>query len=111
MKMNSTLAAVLIFVLVMLGSGLVSGLKAYTLGYEALKEISQPNVKTAQKDFIKEKNQSVKNEQMIVSEANILEKVNAKMNRSQDKAVPLDGNQASQKNNQKNNQNSFIESP
>lgn len=107
MKMNSTLASVLIFVLVMLGSGLISGLKAYTLGYEALKEVSQPNVKPAQKDFTDQNNQSVKNQEMIVSEANILQKVNANMNRSQDKAIPLDGNKASQKNNQK----SFIESP
>jgi len=99
MKMNSTLAAVLIFVLVMLGSALVSSLTAYTLGYEALKEISQPNTKSAQKDVAKQSNQSGKSQQMIVSEANILEKVNAKMNRSQDKSAPLNSNDASQKNN------------
>jgi hypothetical protein len=107
-KFNSTLAFMLVFVLVMIGSGLVSGLKGYTLGYEALKEVSQPKVKPGQKPLNNPNNQSLETQAAIVSEAEILQQVNAQMNRKQEKAVPLTGKKTSDNN---ENNESFIESP
>jgi len=95
MKLNSTSAAMLTFILVMVGSGLISGLKGYTMGYEALKEISQPKINPQ-----KQSQQPLKDQKMIVSETKILQQVNAKMNRTQDKAVPLNDNQSSSDNKQ-----------
>ncbi|WP_150107018.1 hypothetical protein [Halothece sp. PCC 7418] len=108
-KFNSTLAFILIFVLVTIGSGLVSGLKGYTLGYEALKEVSQPEVKPSQNQLRGENNESSGKQAVIVSEADILQEVNGVMNRNSDQATPLDGQKASSQSS--NDEDSFIESP
>lgn len=105
MKFNSTLAFLLIFVVVVISSGVVSGLTGYTLGYEALEEVTQPRIKSGQKGLRDRAADSVNNQPAIVSEAKILQQVNAVMNRSEDKAIPLDGDKAS------NSNDSFIESP
>lgn len=105
MKFNSTLAFIAIFVVVIIGSGVVSGLKGYTLGYEALKEVSQPKVKPGQRKLSNANIDSSGQQGMIISEATILQQVNAIMNRSQDQAVPLNDQKAS------SNNDSFIESP
>jgi hypothetical protein len=110
-KFNSTLAFMLVFVMVMIGSGVVSGLKGYTLGYEALKEVSQPKVKPGQKRLNNPNNQSLENQAAIVSEAEVLQQVNAQMNRKQEKAVPLTGKKTSTNNENNENNESFIESP
>ncbi|MFP4134702.1 MAG: hypothetical protein ACLFQP_09255 [Halothece sp.] len=88
MKFNSTLAFILIFILITIGSGVISGLKGYTLGYEALKEISQPEIKRRERNLTDEE-ESSSSEPSLVSEGEILEEVNEKMDRSSEKAVPL----------------------
>ncbi len=105
MKFNFTIAFILIFVVVMIGSGVISGLTGYRIGYEALQQVSQPRTKTAQKGLRDRLSESSGKQATIVSEAKILQQVNRVMNRSQDKAIPLDGNKAS------SDQDSFIESP
>jgi len=107
-KFNSTVTFILLFVVVTISSGLISALQGYTLGYQALKEVSQPEVKPNQKQLAEQNNQSSGQENMIVSEGEIIKQVNAAMNRNTDKATPLDGEQASGKS---SNQDSFIESP
>lgn len=86
MKFNSTLALIFIFILITIGSGLISGLKGYTLGYEALKEISQPEIERGRRNL---RDDDQANEPSLVSEREILEAVNQKMDRSSEKAVPL----------------------
>ena len=88
MKFNSTLTFILIFILITLGSGVISGLKGYTLGHEALKEISQPEIKRGEGNLTDEE-ESSSSEPSLVSEREILEEVNEKMDRSSEKAVPL----------------------
>jgi len=108
-KFNSTFAFILLFVVVTIGSGFLSLLTGYAIGYEALKQVSQPDVKPGQKQLAEKSNQSSSGKQsMIVSEAEIIEKVNAVMNQDQEKAIPLHGQNATS--NAANN-DSFIESP
>jgi hypothetical protein len=107
-KFNSTLAFILIFVAVTIGSGLISGLQGYILGDKALREVSQPEVKPGQTQLGNEQNQSSGKQTAIVSETEILKQVNAVMNRNPEQVVPLDGEKASAKT---SNQDSFIESP
>jgi len=110
MKFNSTLAFILIFVVVMIGSGVISGLKGYTLGDEALKNVSQPDVKVPNHQRLANPDQSSGKGNITVSETEILKRVNAIMNRNQEKAIPLDGSKAS-KNQDNNDDDSFIQSP
>ncbi len=105
-KFNSTLAFTLFFIVVTIGSGVVSGLQGYILGEQALREVSQPEVKTGQKDLKNQQNQSSGQQSVIVSEAEILKQINVVMNRNSEQVVPLDGEKASQ-----SNEDSFIESP
>jgi len=107
-KFNSTFAFILLFVVVTVSSGFLSLLTGYTLGYEALKQVSQPDVKPGQKQLAEKNNQSSEKQTIIVSEADIIEKVNAAMNQDQEKAIPLNGQKAAS--NAANN-DSFIESP
>ncbi|NBD18327.1 MAG: hypothetical protein GVY04_19990 [Cyanobacteria bacterium] len=107
-KFNSTFAFILLFVVVTISSGFLSLLVGYTLGYEALKQVSQPDVKPGQKQLAEQNNQSSEKQTIIVSEAEIIEKVNVAMNQDQEKAIPLNGQKATS--NAANN-DSFIESP
>ncbi|MDR9405108.1 MAG: hypothetical protein RI580_16940 [Halothece sp. Uz-M2-17] len=107
-KFNSTLAFILLFIVVTISSGIVSGLKGYTLGYEALKEISQPEVKPGQKQLAAANDSSSNQQTVIVPEAEILQQVNAVMNRDSDAVIPLDGEKASSQSSN-NNEDSFIE--
>lgn len=106
-KFNSALAFILLFVGVTVGSGILSGLKGYTLGYQALKEVSQPEVKRGQKE-VREPSPSRQGQTMIVSEVEILRQVNTIMNRDPEEVTPLDGEKASSN---ARNDDSFIESP
>ncbi|AFZ49808.1 hypothetical protein [Dactylococcopsis salina] len=110
MKFNSTLAFILIFVVVMIGSGVISGLKGYTAGDEALKNVSQPDVKVRNNQGLANPDQSSDNGNITISEAEVLKQVNAIMNRKQEKAIPLDGSKAP-KNQDNNDDDSFIQSP
>lgn len=88
MKFNSTLTFILIFILITIGSGVISGLKGYTLGHEALEAISQPKISRGEQNLSDEE-ESSNSEPSFVSEREILEEVNEKMDRSSEKAVPL----------------------
>jgi hypothetical protein len=107
-KFNSTFAFILLFVVVTISSGFLSLLTGYTLGYEALKQVSQPDVKPGQKRLAQNNNPSSGKQTMIISEAEILENVNAVMNETQDQATPLNRQQAVSN---PSNNDSFIESP
>lgn len=94
MKINATLAFMFLFVVVMIGSGVVSGLKGYTLGLTALKEVSPPEFKPTQRSIIAENNRSTQDKRMIVPEGEVLIKVYNLMNRSTEEAVPLNEDNA-----------------
>ena len=49
MKFNSTVALTLILLVMMLGAGTVSALWGFTLGHEALKGVTQPDINPAKK--------------------------------------------------------------
>lgn len=107
-KFNSTLAFLIVFMVVMIGSGVLSGLQGYILGEQALREVSQPEVKPGQKELNNQPNQSSGQATAIVSEAEILKQVNSIMNRNPEQVAPLNGEKASAT---PSNQDSFIESP
>ena len=111
MKFNSTLAFILIFVVVMIGSGVISGLKGYTLGDEALKNVSQPDVKVRNNQGLDNPEQSSGKGNLTVSEAEILKQVNGIMNRDQKQAIPLDGSRATKNQDNNDDDDSFIQSP
>ncbi len=106
MKINSTVGLILVLLLVLTGVTLISGIKAYIIGYDALETVSQPNTKPKQSQLAKQENESnlLHEDKVIVSEKEILEAVNQKMNRDQAKAIPLQGNPEAKKS------DSFVES-
>jgi len=107
-KFNSTFAFILLFVVVTISSGFLSLLTGYTLGYEALKQVSQPDVQPGQKQLAEKNNHSSEKQTIIVSEAEIIAKVNAAMKQDQEKSIPLNGQNAASN---AANHDSFIESP
>ncbi|QDZ39021.1 hypothetical protein FRE64_03150 [Euhalothece natronophila Z-M001] len=88
MRFNSTLTFIFIFILIAVGSGIISGLKGYTLGHEALQEVSQPDIRRGERKLNNEDDSS-SGQDALVSEADLLEEVNEKMDRSSERAVPL----------------------
>ncbi len=49
MKLNSTVALTLILLAMMLGAGFVSAMWGFTVGHEALKGVTQPDVRPTKK--------------------------------------------------------------
>ncbi|MBZ8182080.1 hypothetical protein [Oscillatoria salina] len=80
MKLNSTVALTLILLTMMLGSGFVSGLWGFTLGHEALKGVSQPDVSPTKKLATDKQANPGKEGIAILSEEEILSVVNDYVN-------------------------------
>jgi hypothetical protein len=76
MKLNSTVALTLILLAMMLGAGFVSSMWGFTLGHEALKGVTQPDVRPIKDIADKQKAAPGKEGLTILREEDILTKVN-----------------------------------
>lgn len=79
MKLNSTLGLTLMLLVMMLGAGSASAWWGYTLGYEALKSVTQPDVNPAKKLANSQNDSEHENGFTIVEEEEILMRVNGYM--------------------------------
>jgi hypothetical protein len=77
MKFNSTVALTLILLAMMLGAGFVSAMWGFTVGHEALKGVTQPDVRPTKKLADKPQASSGKEGVAILREEDILVNVNA----------------------------------
>lgn len=84
MKLNSTVALTLILLAMMLGAGFVSAMWGFTLGHEALKGVTQPDVRPIKDMAEKQKASSGKEGLIILREEDILIKVNEYINSTKD---------------------------
>jgi len=107
MKINSTLGLLLILIVVVAGTTIVSGIKGYIVGYEALKTVSQPNTKPNQQQFTNQNSNQfdLDSEDGFFQESEILEQVNEKIERNQKYSNPLQGDSK-----EGENKETFIES-
>ncbi|HEY9666564.1 MAG TPA: hypothetical protein V6C91_07145 [Coleofasciculaceae cyanobacterium] len=80
MKFNSTVALTLILLAMMLGAGFVSAMWGFTLGHEALKGVTQPDVRPIKEVGEKPKASSGKEGLVILREQDILTQVNEYIN-------------------------------
>lgn len=80
MKFNSTVALTLILLAMMLGAGFVSAMWGFTLGHEALKGVTQPDVRPIKEVGEKPKASSGKEGLAILREEDILTQVNEYIN-------------------------------
>jgi hypothetical protein len=78
MRLNSTVALTLILLSLMFGAGLVSAAFGFAVGHQALKGITQPDVRPGSSSNGK-KNQSSKEQVTILREDDILKRVKARM--------------------------------
>ncbi|HBB33878.1 MAG TPA: hypothetical protein DDZ80_05545 [Cyanobacteria bacterium UBA8803] len=80
MKFNSTVALTLILLAMMLGAGFVSAMWGFTVGHEALKGVTQPDVRPTKK-LVNNQQASSGNEGVaILREADILAEVQSYIN-------------------------------
>ncbi|RMF64914.1 MAG: hypothetical protein D6742_13880 [Cyanobacteria bacterium J069] len=80
MKINSTVALTLILLTLMAGAGVVSGVWGYTLGREALRGVTQPDVRPTSLGSEAAGEQSNRDEIIIIPESKIIEDVKNRMN-------------------------------
>ncbi|MBW4649378.1 MAG: hypothetical protein KME06_11935 [Kastovskya adunca ATA6-11-RM4] len=80
MKLNSTVALTLILLAMMLGAGFVSAMWGFTLGHEALKGVTQPDVRPTKKFAGKQQASSGKEGVAMLREEDILVNVHAYIN-------------------------------
>ncbi|HBL12829.1 MAG TPA: hypothetical protein DD379_15815 [Cyanobacteria bacterium UBA11162] len=84
MKLNSTVALTLILLAMMLGAGFVSAMWGFTVGHEALKGVTQPDVRPTKK-LVNNQQPSSDNEGVaILREKDILTNVHAYINGKSD---------------------------
>lgn len=76
MKLNSTVALTLILLAMMLGAGFVSAMWGFTVGHEALKGVTQPDVRPIKEIGEQQKAASGKEGVTLLREEDILNKVN-----------------------------------
>jgi len=76
MKLNSTLGLTLMLLIMMLGAGSASAWWGYTLGYQALKSVTQPDVNPAKQLASSQVNSDPENGLSFVKEEEILMRVN-----------------------------------
>jgi hypothetical protein len=88
MKLNSTVALTLILLAMMLGAGFVSAMWGFTLGHEALKGVTQPDVRPIKDVADTQKTTSGKEGLVILREADILTKVNEHIKNSGKESKP-----------------------
>ena len=80
MKLNSTVALTLILLVMMLGAGFVSAMWGFTLGHEALKGVTQPDVRPTKKLADNQQAASGKTGVPLLREQDILNRVNEYIN-------------------------------
>jgi hypothetical protein len=80
MKFNSTVALTLILLAMMLGAGFVSAMWGFTLGHEALKGVTQPDVRPTKKLADNKQATPGKEGVAILREEDILVNVNEYIN-------------------------------
>jgi hypothetical protein len=80
MKLNSTVALTLILLVMMLGAGFVSAMWGFTLGHEALKGVTQPDVRPTKKLADNQQASSGKTGVPLLREQDILNRVNEYIN-------------------------------
>lgn len=80
MKLNSTVALTLILLVMMLGAGFVSAMWGFTLGHEALKGVTQPDVRPTKKLADNQQASSGKTGVSLLREQDILNRVNEYIN-------------------------------
>lgn len=80
MKFNSTVALTLILLAMMLGSGFVSAMWGFTLGHEALKGVTQPDVRPTKKLAGSQQGTPGKEGVIFLRESDIQSSVNAYIN-------------------------------
>lgn len=80
MKFNSTVALTLILLAMMLGAGFVSAMWGFTLGHEALKGVTQPDVRPIKDVGNQQKGSSSQEGLVILREDDILTQVNEYIN-------------------------------
>lgn len=103
MKFNSTVALTLILLVMMLGAGGVSALFGYTMGDEALKGVTQPDVSPSKKLTGKQEPKSdPKKLEILLKEDEILKKVREHIQRTTQNVQ--------QQKQQKDKKQSFVES-
>ena len=88
MKLNSTVALTLILLAMMLGAGFVSSMWGFTLGHEALKGVTQPDVRPVKDVADTQKASPGKEGLAILREADILTKVNEYISNTSKGAKP-----------------------
>jgi len=82
MKISGSVAFILIFLTVAIGSGILSGLQGYTFGYQALQSVRQPDFKPSKKLKPKDaaRSDSTYRGLVIVPEEEILKEVKTLIN-------------------------------
>lgn len=98
MKLNSTVALTLILLAMMLGAGFVSSMWGFTLGHEALKGVTQPDVRPIKDVADKQKAAPGKEGLTILREEDILTKVNEYIKNTGKDAKPENKNDAKTEN-------------
>lgn len=109
MKFNSTVALTLILLAMMLGAGFVSSMWGFTLGHEALKGVTQPDVRPTKKLADNQQTSSGKEGVPILREEDILTNVNAYMNGKGEQ--PKTDNKEAQANNSRQSETEEKPSP
>jgi hypothetical protein len=89
MKLNSTVALTLILLAMMLGAGFVSAMWGFTVGHEALKGVTQPDVRPTKKLADNQQTTADGEGVALLSEEDILVNVHAHIH-GNDKDVPVD---------------------
>jgi hypothetical protein len=100
MKLNSTVALTLVLLAMMLGAGFVSAMWGFTIGHEALKGVTQPDVRPTKKLADNQQTYSGKEGIPMLREQDILNSVNEYIN---DKAKESKADNAAKKDEQANN--------
>lgn len=90
MKLNSTVALTLILLAMMLGAGFVSAMWGFTVGHEALKGVTQPDVRPTKKLVDNQNAASGKEGVTILREEDILLNVKEYIKNKGNSSVPAD---------------------
>lgn len=98
MKFNSTVALTLILLAMMLGAGFVSAMWGFSLGHEALKGVTQPDVRPTKKLANNQEVEPGDKEVVLLSERDILVNVHAYIHdQDKDKDSNTDNNNSESK--------------
>lgn len=91
MKLNSTVALTLILLTLMAAAGVASGIWGYALGREALRGVTQPDVRPTSLGGEASREQGSRDEIIIIPESKIIEDVKNRINNSQPSRSSTEG--------------------